>query len=93
MNRLIRIISTNIPLLNASYDAVFYSSDCPGGHQCTCMPDDHNDEDVVTFEPAGIVADWLKNNGYPIIFYDDRVLYLAELTDAQRFAFHTRWAV
>jgi hypothetical protein len=93
MNRLKRIISTDIPELNESYDAVFYTSGCPGGDQCTCMPDDHDDEGVTTFEPVGIVADWLQKNGYPIVFQDNRVLYLAELTDAQRHAFYARWAV
>jgi hypothetical protein len=93
MNRIIRVISTYIPILDASHDTVFSTSGCPGGDQCTCTPYDHDDERATAFEPVGIVAGWLKENGYPIIFQDDRVLHLAELTEAQRLAFQTRWGV
>jgi hypothetical protein len=93
MNRIIRVISTNIPTLDASHDAVFSTSDCPGADQCICTPYDHDNETVTSFEPAGLVVGWLKENGYPIVFQDDRVLYLAEMTDAQRLAFQTRWGV
>lgn len=93
MNKILRILSVNIPDLGTSYDAVFTSSDCAGGDQCTCGRFDHNDEAVHEFEPAGTVVRWLTDNGYPIVHQDGRVVYLAGLTDVQRAKFQMAWGI
>lgn len=93
MKRLIRVLSTNLPSLNDSYDAVFYASGCPGGPHCICAPYDHDDEDVKTFGPAGSVSAWLKENDFLIVYEDERMLCLGHLTDLQQLAFKLRWDV
>ena len=93
MKRIIRVITTTLPGLNESYDAVFYTSGCAGGDRCTCAPYDHSDEDVTIFEPAGIVASWIKENEYPIAYQDDQLIYPAGLTDAQRLIFQNVWGI
>ncbi len=93
MKRIIRVITTTLTALSESYDAVFYTSGCAGDNLCTCAPYDHSDEDITTFEPAGVVGSWIRENEYPIAYEDDRLIYLTSLTDAQRQIFQNVWGI